>query len=54
MAEEQISFYSTNDIDNLNLANGAVVFTKRDEEQKLADLYAVFDGERYKVKPSYK
>lgn len=55
MTEGQISFYSTDDVDNFNnVSDGAVIFSKRDEEARLADLFAFFDGgNRYQVKPSY-
>ena len=56
MTDGQISFYSTTDEgkDSLNVPEGAVIISKRDEEKRLADLYAVLDGQRYQLKPSYK
>ena len=38
MADGQISFYSTADVDSLNVPEGAVIISKRDEEKSLADL----------------
>lgn len=53
MADGQISFYSTADVDSLNVPEGAVIISKRDEEKYLADLFAMLGGKRYQVKPSY-
>ena len=53
MADGQISFYSTADVDNLNVPEGAVIISKRDEEKHLADLFAMLGGDRYQLKPSY-
>ena len=38
MADGQISFYSTEDINNLNVPDGAIIISKRDAENYLADL----------------
>lgn len=53
MADGQIRFYYTNDVNSLDASDGAVIISKRDEEKQLADIFANLDGRRYQVKPLY-
>lgn len=54
MADGQISFFHLNSADASSFSKeGAIIVSKRDEENRYADMYIDVDNKRWTIKPSY-